>query len=187
MAVSDFVSANGKSVRVSVERKTESEVFGRDFVSGGLKDFFSKSKEGYWIVSKCEEAYPSNLASLIREASKSQLGTYPYVMPETSASHIVVALWEGKPLIAEEKLLSGIVLSLSKSNIVQDAELLKKVRTPESKIQQLLDSAPSKREGFDAASYDAYRKRMENERALSEKQDIRSSKRHHWWNRQNPD
>ena len=102
MAVSDFISANGKSVRVSVELKSESEVFGRDFVSGGLRDFFSKSKEGYWIVGKCEEAYPSNLASLIRGASKSQLGRYPFVMPETSASHIVVALWEGKPPIDEE-------------------------------------------------------------------------------------
>jgi hypothetical protein len=183
MAVSDFTSANGKSVRVSVELKSESEVFGRDFVSGGLKDFFSKSKEGYWIVSKCEEAYPSNLASLVREAAKSQLGTYPFVMPETSASHIVVALWEGRPMIGEEKLLSGVVQRLSKSSIVQDAELRKKVRSSDSRIQELLDSAPSKRERFDKVSYDAYRKRMENERALSEKPDVSPPKKHHWWNR----
>jgi hypothetical protein len=41
-----------------VERKSESGIFGRDFVSGGLRDYSSKSKEGFWIIAKNSPTYP---------------------------------------------------------------------------------------------------------------------------------
>lgn len=124
LVVSNFHSANGKLVEVLVERKSESGVFGRDFISGGLRDYFSKVAEGYWIVAKCD-VYPSNLTEMIREGTAAKLGSYPSVMPETFVSHLAVALWEGKSDISEEDLLAQVGAAIQHGIIVQDLVALK--------------------------------------------------------------
>jgi hypothetical protein len=108
-----------------VERKSESGVFGRDFISGGLRDYFSKVAEGYWIVAKCD-VYPSNLTELLRESTAAKLGSYPSVMPETFVSHLVVALWEGKSDLSEQDLLAQVGASIQRSTIIQDLVTLKR-------------------------------------------------------------
>lgn len=107
VAVSDFATANGASVRVSVERRSVSGVFGRDFVSGGLKDFFSQFKEGFWITAKCDLC-PSNIGELLRNALKEKLGTNPIVMPQTAVSHLSLLLWEGATSLSDSELLAFI-------------------------------------------------------------------------------
>ena len=75
MVVADFHSANGKEVKLGVEKRSKSGVFGKDFVSGGLKDFASRYEEdGYWIYAKCDIS-PSNIEEILREAVFKELGS----------------------------------------------------------------------------------------------------------------
>jgi predicted transcriptional regulator len=100
----DFLSANGKMVRIGVEAKSTSGIFGRDWISGGLRDYFNQYREGFWVIVKAD-IHPSNVGELVREGIRSELGTYPITMPETYASHLNVLLWEGSSILKEEELL----------------------------------------------------------------------------------
>ena len=114
---SESQSLNGLTVRISVERKTESRVFGRDFVSGGLRDYFDRSGQGYWIIAKC--AVPtSNLGEILGEAVKLKLGSYPITMPETFASHLNVLLWEGHSEENEEEIFKALVVKIKETHLI---------------------------------------------------------------------
>lgn len=93
-AYADFYSRNGIQVRIGVERRVPSGVFGRDFVSGGLKDYFEQYQAGYWVIAKCD-LRRSNLPSLMRPVILNALGPGAVVMPETAASHLTTVLWTG--------------------------------------------------------------------------------------------
>ena len=93
-AVAEFFSKNGIRVKIGVERRAKSGTFGRDFVSGGLKDYFEQFKSGYWIVAK-SDLRRSNLPTLMRPVILNALGAGGIVMPETSASHLTTVLWTG--------------------------------------------------------------------------------------------
>ncbi len=124
MATTSFQSANGVTVRISVERKSASGIFGRDFVSGGMRDYFDKTKEGYWVIGKCH-LRSSNLGALLRDAVQKNLGTYPLSMPETAVSHLLILLWEGSPVLDEEELLTRITSEISQGQLVEYKETTK--------------------------------------------------------------
>lgn len=123
MAVSEFHSANGYAIKIAVERKSRSGVFGRDFISGGLIDYFSQTGDGFWLVAKCGLT-ASNAGTLLREAVYSRLGSYPFTMPETNASHLIVGLWEGSPSISEEELVAYIGAWVGRSQVFRQTRRL---------------------------------------------------------------
>lgn len=94
-----------------------SGIFGRDFLSGGLRDYFSRFKEGYWIIGK-SEVNESNLGKLLRTAVHETLGSNPIVMPETETSHTVVLLWEGISKETEQGILTKIVTVVHQNDII---------------------------------------------------------------------
>jgi hypothetical protein len=93
---------------MGIERRAKSGVFGRDFVSGGLKDYFEQYKEGYWIVTKCNMRR-SNLPSIMRSAVANTLGPGAIVMPETAASHLTTILWTGDNTRDPTEILKAMI------------------------------------------------------------------------------
>lgn len=59
MPESEYLSANGKTVRISVERKSESDVFGRDFVSGGLRDISANRRKDTGLSASATSTHPT--------------------------------------------------------------------------------------------------------------------------------
>src|SRR3990172_10299352 len=115
---SAFYSSNGILVKVSVEMKSQSGVFGRDFVTGGSVDYFSRFKEGFYITAK-RDVFPSNLGELLKNAVYKILGSYPIVMPQTFASHLYMIIWEGAlSQIDESDVLSEIGRQIQQSAII---------------------------------------------------------------------
>ncbi|MDG6973951.1 MAG: hypothetical protein JRM95_03870 [Nitrososphaerota archaeon] len=128
MAEADFFSSNGERVALTVIRKEASQAFGRDFVSGGFKDFFNKFKEGYWVEAKCAVG-PSNMEQVMRDAIRDTLGSGAIVMEEAYASHQVMGAWEGRATISEEDLLELLGKRVQGSKIIRDEERAKKRAT----------------------------------------------------------
>ena len=130
MAIGSFRSSNGRTVKIAVETRNESGVFGRDFVTGGLRDYAARYQQGYWITAK-SSVYPSNVDQVLREAVQNTLGSPPITMPETYASHLVVHIWDGLPHFSEEQLLSKIGEKMGQSQITLDEERMKRARAKE--------------------------------------------------------
>ena len=121
MSEAVFLTANGEQVRLTVVRKEPSQVFGKDFVSGGSTDFFSKFKEGYWIEAKCTVS-PSNIEQIMRDATKDVLGSSAIVMEEAYASRQVTCAWEGHPTMSEKDVLASLGKRIQQSEITRDSE-----------------------------------------------------------------
>ncbi|MDG6996044.1 MAG: hypothetical protein JRN52_08975 [Nitrososphaerota archaeon] len=117
-----FSLSNVKVVRVSVEKKSKTGVFGSDFVSGGLKDFPVVYEDGYWIVVKSELS-PSNVEDAIREAILVELGSKPSIYLETKESYLIVASWKGST-IEEQDLFKRIGQKIMSTNLILDESRL---------------------------------------------------------------
>jgi hypothetical protein len=105
-----FITKDGYQVRVSVEQKSDSGIFEKDFVSDGLHDFYSRTRQWYWIIDKPSSS-PSKLSSVLSEAVFQTLGSYPATLPESKVCHLAVLLWEGRPTLTE-----NVVIVLARSN-----------------------------------------------------------------------
>jgi zinc-ribbon domain len=134
-AYADFFAKNGIQVRIGIERRVPSGVFGRDFVSGGLKDFFEQYQSGYWIIAKCD-LRRSNLPALMRPVVLNALGPGAVVMPETAASHLTTVLWTGDNVRDPGEILRAMV------GLVQ-AEVLTGDR-PAAKASVAVEEEPQK-------------------------------------------
>ncbi len=130
MAIASFRSSNGRTVKIVVETRNESGVFGKDFVTGGLRDYAAKYQQGYWITVKTS-VYPSNVDQLLRKAIQNTLGSPPVTMPETYASHLVVHIWDGLPSLTEDEHLSRIGERMEQGQITLDEESIKRTRAKE--------------------------------------------------------
>ncbi len=130
MTVGSFRSSNGRTVKIAVETRNDSGIFGKDFVTGGLRDYAAKYQHGYWITVR-SSVYPSNVDQLLREAIQNTLGSPPVTMPETYASHLVVHIWDGPPSLSEDQLLSKIGERMERSHITLDEERVKRNRAKE--------------------------------------------------------
>jgi len=130
MATGSFRSSNGFTVKIAVEIRNETGIFGKDFITGGLRDYATKYQQGYWITAK-SSVYPSNVDQLIREDIQRLLGSPPLTMPETHASHLVVHIWDGPPPFAEDQLLSKIGEEIERSRITLDQERVRGIRAKE--------------------------------------------------------
>lgn len=144
MPVGNFQSANGHPVRVSVERKTSSGVFGRDFTSGGLRDYFSQVPEGLWVMVRCDVPH-SNLGAIVRRLLTEKCGSDPMGMPETGASHLIVFLCVGDRNVSAEQLLSDVGERLSTSQVHFDPEIdrnsrIAKLRVEEQHLERELET-----------------------------------------------
>jgi len=117
MPFAELQSSNGMPIKLSVERKNKSGVFGRDFISGGLQDYFSKSGDGFWIVAKGAELN-TNLDDVMREAVKFKLSSYPITMPETYVPGLTILLWEGSSETSEDELLDCIKNRILETNLI---------------------------------------------------------------------
>jgi hypothetical protein len=141
MTVGSFRSSNGRTVRIAVEIRSEAGVFGKDFVTGGLRDYAAKYQQGYWITTK-SPVYPSNVDQLLREAIQNALGSPPATMPETYASHLVVHIWDGPPPFSEDQLRSKIGEKMGRSEITLDEERINRTRTKEiAELKNKVESA----------------------------------------------
>jgi hypothetical protein len=144
MAVGTFRSSNGHSVKIAVEIREESGIFGKDFVTGGLRDYAAKYREGYWVTAK-SSVYPSNVDRLLREIVRRILGSPPITMPETYASHLVVHVWDGVPPFDEKQLLSKIGEKIELSQIVLDKERVERIRAKEvAELRSKVDAAKAR-------------------------------------------
>jgi hypothetical protein len=144
LAVAGFTSANGKLVRIAVEVRNASGIFGKDFVSGGLRDYAAKYQEGYWITAR-SSVFPSNVDKLLREFIQEILGSPPITMPEALVSHLVVHIWDGPPDLKEEDLLAAIGKRIEHSEVVEDRNRIAKEKAEKlAGLEEKLEAAEKK-------------------------------------------
>ena len=141
VAVGTFRSSNGRLVKIAVETRNASGIFGKDFISGGLRDYATQYSNGYWITAR-SSVHPSNVDQSLREIIYSVLGSPPITMPETYASHLVVHIWDGLPNFSEEQLLSKIGEKIQQYQITLDRERLERTRAKEiAELRRRIDAA----------------------------------------------
>lgn len=139
MPVSEFQTANGITIRIAVDRKSSSGIFGRDFVSGGLRDYFSEIKEGHWVIGKCYSP-TSDFGAVLRDVVQKVSGVVPTSMPETAASHLHILLCEGVIPLNETEFLSRIQSEIRQSrlNELLDTPKMRDLRRREAELKEEL-------------------------------------------------
>ncbi|MCL4340287.1 MAG: hypothetical protein JRN32_01430 [Nitrososphaerota archaeon] len=126
MLTSDVRSSNDVDVKIQLGELPFPRSIGLDFVSGGLRDYLASTNNGFWATAKCEISHTS-LNNILREAFNTKLGSYPIVMPETVASHLIVAMWEGNSKVSEADLISEVEDRVRQATLISETDKLQTV------------------------------------------------------------
>ena len=108
VAEASFLSKDGLWIKLTVEDRTP-KILGRDFVSGGSRDFLGTTRSGFRLIAKGHRnADPKKLTASIRAAILELVGNPPAFLPASYLSGLIEFGWEGGPVTSEEAILSHL-------------------------------------------------------------------------------
>jgi hypothetical protein len=104
------VSKDGYVVTLRLERRYSKSV-GADFVTGGLHDYRSTTKEGFYLTVRGSSTDAKKLIECIRSSIKSLTGNFPSVMPPAKASGIIEFIFDST--LSEAEIMNSIMSAIS--------------------------------------------------------------------------
>ena len=112
-----FLSKDGLWIRLAIEGRS-SKVLGKDFISGGSKDFLGTAKSGFRLTVKARrDTDPKKLIASMRDAIVPLIGTSPAVLPASYVSGLIVFEWESGTTSSEEVILNNLREKLEATEI----------------------------------------------------------------------